>query len=58
MFWEKIGELVRAGQSANIACDMVYQVYGVRASVTDVLHKMYKDRKSGEWPDSLRVLRY
>ena len=56
-FWDKVAELVRAGDTATVACDKVYQAYGEGLGVTAILRKMRADRKHGTWPDRLLVQR-
>ncbi|KAL9186556.1 hypothetical protein ACHAXT_005794 [Thalassiosira profunda] len=33
-FWDKCGEMVRSGMTADVACDTIYQAYGQNTSVT------------------------
>ena len=54
---DKVAELVRAGDTANVACDKIYAVYGEGLSVATILRKMRADRKHGTWPDRLLVHR-
>ena len=54
-FWEKVSEMIRAGLTAQVACDRIYACYGESLSVTQILRKMHADRRSGMWPDGLRV---
>ena len=56
-FWEKAAEMVRAGDTAQVACDKIYSCYGESMSVTDILRKMKADRRSGQWPERLIVQR-
>ena len=53
--WDKVDELVRSGLSAQVACDYVYQAYGMNLAVTKILRKMKADRRTGQWPARLRV---
>ena len=39
-FWEKCDEMVRSGMTAAVACDKIYQAYGVGTSVTKILTAM------------------
>jgi len=55
--WDKVAEMVRAGDTANVACDKIYAAYGEGLSVTAILRKMRADRKNGTWPDRLVVYR-
>ena len=54
-FWDKVDELVQAGHTSDVACDMLYAQYGQSTSVTNVLRAMHADNKSGQWPDALVV---
>ncbi len=58
VFWDKISELVRAGHTADRACDLVYEAYGPSLPVTQILKKTRMDRKNNTWPDQIRVRRY
>ena len=55
--WDKVAEMVRAGDTAHVACDKIYAAYGESLSVTVILRKMHADRKSGMWPERLIVHR-
>lgn len=55
-FWQKCDEMVRGGLTADIACDKIYQAYGVSMSVTKILTAMKKDGRQGTWPGSLQAL--
>ena len=55
VFWDKISELVRAGHTADRACDLVYQAYGHSASVTQIIRRMQADRRANLWPDCIKV---
>ena len=54
VFWSKVAELVRAGFTAERACDKVYDVYGSNLSVTKIINAMIADKKTGGHPH-LRV---
>ena len=54
-FWEKCDEMVRGGLTANVACDRIYQAYGVRTSVTKILTAMKVAKRQGTWPQSLQT---
>ena len=49
-FWDKAAEMVRSGDTAQVACDNIYSCYEESMSVTDILRKMKADRCSGQWP--------
>jgi hypothetical protein len=53
--WEKVSELVRHGIVATVACDLVYEAYGRNLPVTKILRLMKRDRRTGDWPEALRV---
>ena len=55
-FWKKCDEMVRSGLTADIACDKIYQAYGVKTSVTKILTAMKRDKRDGTWPASLQEL--
>ena len=42
--------------TADVACDKIYQAYGVGTSVTNILTAMKRDKRLGSWPASLQVL--
>jgi hypothetical protein len=52
--WDQISELVRAGDTALVAIDRIYAVYGRRTSVTDITKQLKADRKNGG-PAALRL---
>jgi hypothetical protein len=54
VFWTKIEEMIRSGLTAQIACDEVYQAYGQRESVTNILRAMKRDEMTGKWPPAPR----
>ena len=58
ILWDKCGELVNAGFSADVACDMIQQAYGQRTSVSMILRQMGTDQKNGTWPESLIIRRH
>ena len=51
IFWDKICEMVRAGDLAEAAIDKVYAAYGDGESVTYILRQMQKDKARGEHPE-------
>ena len=55
LFWLKVGEMVRAGYTAERACDKIYQAYGANLSVTKIINAMIKDKPRGGHP-GLRVV--
>ena len=44
--WEVIDRLVRSGQTADAAIDMIYDIYG-HVSVTSIINRMRQDRANG-----------
>lgn len=52
--WSKVAEMVRAGDTAQIAIDKIRVVYGASLSVTTIINRMMADRKHGGHPQ-LRV---
>jgi hypothetical protein len=50
-----VGEMVRAGYTAERACDKIYQAYGANLSVTKIINAMIKDKPRGGHP-GLRVV--
>ena len=52
--WDKVAELVRAGHTAQVAIDRIYQAYGRNQSVTTIINRMRSDRQNGGHPN-LRV---
>jgi hypothetical protein len=52
--WDKIGEMVRGGWTAQAAIDRIYFVYGQNLCVTHIINRMKADRARGGHPE-LRV---
>jgi hypothetical protein len=53
--WDCIAALVRAGFTAEVAIDRVYQVYGEIKPVTRIINRMKQDRRAGIVHPSLQV---
>lgn len=53
--WETIARLVRAGFTAQVAIDMIYDIYGASTGVTKILKMMRRDKAMGQVHPSLRV---
>lgn len=53
--WDCISTLVRSGLQANVAIDRIYGVYGHGATVTTIINRMKRDRKTNSLHASLRV---
>jgi len=47
VFWDMVEDMVKRGNTSDIAIDRIYRVYGWNNSVTKVLNKMRKDKKRG-----------
>ena len=45
LFWSLVVEMIRRGHTANSAIDKIYEVYGFKTSVTDILRQLQKDKK-------------
>ena len=53
--WDLIAKLVRSGNSAQVACDKIYTVYGHGTSVTKIINQLSKDNKSNTIHPILQV---
>lgn len=53
--WDIVAELVRAGISADVACDRIHDVYGGNASMTTIINRIRKDKIAGTLHPSLRA---
>jgi hypothetical protein len=53
--WDCISQLIRAGLTADIACDRIYQVYGVSTPVTTIINNMKRDARNGTLHQLLQV---
>lgn len=53
--WDTIATLVRAGQTSNVAVDLIYQCYGRSESVTSIIGAMLRDRRNHGGHPNLRV---
>ena len=51
----KVSEMIRAGFTAEHACDKIYSVYGARLPITRIINAMICDKKDGGHPE-LRVI--
>ena len=45
LFWSLVVEMIRRGHTANGAIDKIYEKYGFKTSVTDILRQLQKDKK-------------
>ena len=46
IFWSLVVEMVQRGRSANESIDKIYQVYGYKSSVTQIIKKLQEDKKT------------
>ena len=46
VFWELVKTMVNRGHTANAAIDQIYQVFGLKSSVTEILKKLVDDKKT------------
>lgn len=53
--WDCVSRLIRAGLTANVACDRIYQVYGVSTPVTRIINNMKRDARNGTLHQLLQV---
>ena len=53
--WDCISALVRAGFTAQVAIDRIYNVYGLNAPVTRIINQMKRDRNAGNLHRSLQI---
>lgn len=53
--WDIVSELVRAGVSADVACDRIHNVYGGNSSVTTIINRIRKDKIMNTLHPSLRA---
>ena len=45
--WDKVSELVRAGMTAQVACDSIHKVYGEKCSISNIIRRIKKDKQAG-----------
>ena len=50
VLWEAVARLVRAGFTAHVAIDRIYEAYGVDKTVSQIINQMMKDRRNGGHP--------
>ena len=46
IFWGLVVEMIKRGRSANESIDKIYQVYGYKTSVTNVIKKLQEEKKN------------
>jgi len=51
VFWKKVSELIRAGYTADVAIDKIYQCYGMDSATTSIINAMIRDKKIGGHPN-------
>ncbi len=44
--WDVIASLVRAGDTAQVAIDRIYEVYGAAMTVSHIINMMRRDRRT------------
>ena len=47
VFWSQVSLMVRAGYTAETACDKIYFVYGASLPVSKIIKLMIRDKKYG-----------
>ena len=52
-FWRECDGMVRSGMPTDVACNTIYQAYGMGTSVTKILTATKRDKRDGSWPASL-----
>jgi hypothetical protein len=52
--WDAVERLVRGGLQANVAIDRIYQAYGRELTVTMIINRMLRDRRTRIVPALLR----
>jgi hypothetical protein len=45
--WDFVASLVRAGFTAQVAIDRIYQIYGEATPVTHIINRMKQDQSAG-----------
>ena len=50
--WKECDEMVGSRMTADVACNKIYQAYGVCTSVTKILTDIKRDNRLGSWPAS------
>jgi len=53
--WDCVSRLIRAGLTSDVACDRIYQVYGVSTTVTAIINRMKRDVQNGTLHQLLQV---
>jgi len=53
--WDRIRLLINAGYTAQVACDRIYGVYGLSATVTAIINGLKKDIRNNTLHEDLRV---
>ena len=45
LFWKQVSDVIRSGRTVLVACDEIYDIYGVDYSVTNILWMMQRDER-------------
>jgi hypothetical protein len=53
--WDIVAARIRAGDTAQVACDRIYKAYGQTTSVTNIINRIKQDRKHNTLPPDLNV---
>jgi hypothetical protein len=53
--WDVLRRLVNAGHTAQVACDMIYTVYGANQTVTTIINRIKQDTRNGMLHPTLMV---
>jgi hypothetical protein len=51
VIWQCMDRLVRGGDTAQVAADKIHQAYGHNLSVTEIINRMMRDRRTGGHPN-------
>ena len=49
--WQCMDRLVRGGDTAQVAANKIHQAYGYNLSVTEIINRMMRDRRTGGHPN-------
>jgi Transcriptional activator of glycolytic enzymes len=55
VIWDVVRDLVSLGHTSHRAIDMIYNVYGPQTSVTDIINRLRRDKRSGNLNPNLRI---
>jgi len=51
--WDMISARIRAGDTAQVACDRIYAAYGQATPLTTIINRMKRDRQHNSFPQDL-----